>query len=307
MKFFSLLLIFGLMGGGIKTSDASECNEELHPAFAPWIFGVDPLPFAKPDDLLPPEYLQRVRSISVRMYITHDVNHFRFVAFNRNGGVGGMEFSILPGTAENSVKIENLQVQDFFEGSPLEKVRKVRPKQKKLKHGLPADVYRYVQNRIISALQATSKIEYIQTTTFADYLVNLLYRRTGHLLPQTKFGEELYQSLDSFYRVVSIDLPDPYRVKNLDAYSKLIGSYSRSPGRQLQAPVDDYLQNKVPGTVTETIKAKGQIVGMNIHFADDEQQFYLLMPIEGKLQLLTFSNLLKLYPVDLQLWRNIRN
>jgi hypothetical protein len=186
--------------------------------YANWTFGKDRVPFHHPAQLLPPEFIAKLESqdIPVRIVTSTEV-----VAVLDNEMNPILSFELLRGTTPDALRIEGLEGSDPTHGNA------TRIKQGKSRRGLNAELFRYARDRILAVGRAAG-FRALEGHGTADYLVNLLYRRTGKLAPTSEFGQVFYRKLDAAY-LASSRFPAPFRISSLDEFSSALGTFKKDP------------------------------------------------------------------------------
>jgi hypothetical protein len=179
--------------------------------YGKWEFGKDRVPIRHLAQILPPDFVAKLESEGIGAQLLTSKEVVAVVDAEMNPI---LSFDLMRGSEPTALRIESLN------GSDPTNQNIAFVKQGKKRKGLNAELFRYARTRL-GALGKAAGFTALEGHRTSDYLVNLLYRRIGHLEPTTDFGRKLYRDLDAAF-LASSKFPEPYRIRNLDHFSEAL-------------------------------------------------------------------------------------
>jgi hypothetical protein len=203
--------------------------------YAKWEFGKDRVPIRHLEQILPPDFIAKLERERIGTQLLTSTNIIAVVDAEMNPI---LSFELMRGSRPTALRIESLN------GSDPTNRNLNRVKQRKQRRGLNAELFRYARDRLV-VLGKAAGFTSLEGHGTADYLVNLLYRRVGHLEATSDFGRHLFRDLDSAFLSAS-KFPEPFRVRDLNHFSESLGLMQTDPPgyREIRARLDEILAGR---------------------------------------------------------------
>jgi len=221
-----------------------------------------------PMDLFPPDYLRQVVS---------EVGPFKIEVIHRpeegylkiEGRVGRETYIrvalIIDPNNPKSLIVDNLNLQD-----PLQSRKKDQLNIDQKGKGLPPQVFQHIRGKLFEIARAGGFSE-IRTVAQQNYTVLMLYRRFVGMVPADSETQKKLEYLDSLYHFARKELPESERVRNVEEFSRLLGTGTLDPSglgfgsfilfKRIQS-LKDYLEKGVKDETFELlVNTKKEVIG----------------------------------------------
>lgn len=214
---------------------------------AQWDFNHPPQ--LKPEELFPPAYLAKVEKQLGKLeaeLVQNDKNRLTYAVFYRDPSKGKLaksreKVAFLKWTirknhsAPGTLFLDNLSVKNPNTSSVKQGLHQAQQSK-----GMPITVFASLREKFLELAKSGGYAK-VATSSPMDYTTMMLYRKMVRMEP-TQTSERSIQLLDYYYKL-GRSLPEPYRIRSLDHFSRSLGTVvSRTIPSSVEKSWANYLQ-----------------------------------------------------------------
>ncbi len=213
--------------GPVLHATASDCKTSFQKLreFKHWSMSEQNLRLTA-KDLLPQDYLKRVLSeigpLNIEVLYYPERGYIRILGSIYYESYFRVALIQDPENPKSLI-IDELNLQD-----PLRSDDSTSLNIDQMGKGLPPQVFRFVKDRLFEVVKAGG-FEQVKTHSQQHYTVLMLYRRFVGMEPLDEASKNKIDYLDSLYRFSRKELPEEYRPKDIDEFSRWLGSGGLDP------------------------------------------------------------------------------
>jgi hypothetical protein len=218
---------------------------------------------------LPPEERHRSRkSISIYDVVVQFPSNDQTEIVIRVGSkifVGSKTFmrATLIEEGASSVIVDNLRLEN-----PIKANDKTGLNLEQNSKGLPLDVFRHVNRRLVEMLKAGGYSE-MKTNSQQHFGVMMLYRKVVGMEPANKTAKGYLDEIDAIYQFARKELPEELRPTSVDHFSRLLGAVNTLPSGWTLERVNQlnryFKTGEVPADVEIKFNSEGKPVCAIFH------------------------------------------
>lgn len=220
----SSLLVLFCLGLSASAIDCESSFKKLK-GYQTWSMSEQNL-ILEAKDLFPADYLKKV--LAERGPLVFEVLYYPGKGYLRIIGNVEEETYVRVALIQDPENPKSLIIDELNLQDPLRSDESSNLNLDQMGKGLPPQVFRYVKDHLFEVIKAGG-FEQIKTHSQQHYTVLMLYRRFVGMEPLNEASRKKLEYLDSLYRFSRKELPEEYRPKDIEEFSRWLGSGGEDP------------------------------------------------------------------------------